>query len=95
MMKALEGITLCCLLLVITVCHVQSGIMLRVGPGFKSPKWMWLDWTQLFQGGVKYLPKQAFIYSIFLVSESVSEEMTKNGVEQIIQDWNYYLQNFR
>ena len=93
MMKALEGITLCCLLLVITVCHVQSGIMLRVGPGFKSPKWMWLDWSQLFQGGVKYLPKQAFIYSIFLVSEEMPKEEVEH--EQIIQDWNHYLQNFR
>ena len=69
MMKALEGITLCCLLLVIiTVCHVQSGIMLRVGPGFKSPKWMWLDWSQLSQGGIKYLPKQAFIHIPFYIS---------------------------
>ena len=69
MMKALEGITLCCLLLVIiTVCHVQSGIMLRVGPGFQSPKWMWLDWSQSSQGGVKYLPTQALINSIFLLS---------------------------
>ena len=97
-MNVLRGLIVSMALVTLNISDAESGIMLRIGPGFKLP--MWQDLISPPKGKTPFLIyalDNADIFSVLLEAAKIQNQKPKIEVEpeRFLEDWMYFTKNLR